>query len=219
MAKIRPLNSTNQKKTINKIGTILTEVIPTLEFAKECIEELGGKENMLYNLRNSFDYREKGKIYKMRKRVIQHTELFLIDSSLPDEELEKIKRKKLEAIRTYEVKRLKQLIDQIDEWDGSDFDDATLLLDEVREDEDLLSALQKRKQLAVVTIEINNSTEDITDETAEEVEKIRQDLAAAREKANEKVEKAEREKREAEKLEKKARGGQKTRRGKQEKRR
>ena len=158
---------------------------------------------MLHNLRNSFDYREKGKIYKMRKRAIQHTELSFIDSSLPDEELEEIKRKKLEAVRTFEVKRLKQLIDQIEEWDDSDFDDATLLLDEAKEDEDLLSALEKRKQLAEVTIEVNNSTEEITEETAEEVEKIRQDLAAAREKANEKVEKAEREKREAEKLEKK----------------
>ena len=174
---------------------MLTEAIPTLEFAKECIEELGGKENMLYNLRNSFDYKEKGKIYKMRKRAIHHTELSLIDSSLPDEELEEIKRKKLEAIRTYEVKRLKQLIDQIDEWDDSDFDNATLLLYEAKEDEDLLSALEKRKQLAEVTIEVNNSTEDITEETAEEVEEIRKDLAAAREKANEKAEKIEREKR------------------------
>ena len=128
------------EKTINKIGAILTEAIPTLEFAKECIEELGGKENMLYNLRKSIDYREKGKIHKMRKRAIQNTELSFIDSSLPEEELEEIKRKKLEAIRIFEVKRLKQLMEQIEEWDDSDFDDATLLLDEGKEDEDLLNA-------------------------------------------------------------------------------
>ena len=154
---------------------------------------------MLYNLRNSFDYREKGKIYKMRKRAIQHTELSFIDSSLPDEELEEIKRKKLEAVRTFEVKRLKQLIDQIEEWDDSDFDDATLLLDEEREDEVLLDALQKWKQLAEVTIEINNSFDDITEETAEEVKKIKNDLAAAKEKVNAK---AQREKMAAEKEEK-----------------
>ena len=148
---------------------MLNDAIPTLEFAKECIEELGGKENMLYNIRNSLDHKDKGKIHKMRKRAVQLTELSLIDSSLPDEELEKKKSKKLEAIRTFEVKRLKQLTAQIEEWDDSDFDDATLLLDEAKEDEDLLSALEKRKQLAEVTIEVNNSTEEITEETAEEV--------------------------------------------------
>ena len=123
----------------------------------------------------------------MGKRAIQNTELSFIDSSLPEEELEEIKRKKLEAIMIFEVKRLKQLMEQIEEWDDSDFDDATLLLDEAKEDEDLLNALQKRKELAEVTIELNNSSEDITGETAEEVEKIRKDLATAKEKANVKL--------------------------------
>ena len=123
----------------------------------------------------------------MRKRAIQNTELSFIDSSLPEEELEEVKRKKLEAIRIFEVKRLKQLMEQIEEWDDSDFDDATLLLDEAKEDEDLLNALQKSRELAEVTIEINNSSEDITEETAEEVEKIRKDLATAKEKANGKI--------------------------------
>ena len=154
---------------------------------------------MLHNLRNSIDYKEKGKIHKLRKRVIQNTELSYIDSSIPDNEFEEIKRKKLEAVRTLEIKRAKQLIDQIEEWDDSDFDDATLLLDEEREDEVLLDALQKRKQLAEVTIEINNSFDDITEETAEEVKKIKNDLAAAKEKVNAK---AQREKMAAEKEEK-----------------
>ena len=171
--------------------------------------QLGGKENMLYNIRNSLDHKDKGKIHKMRKRAIQLTELSLIDSSLPDEEQEKIKRKKLEAIRTFEVKRLKQLTAQIEEWDDSDFDDATLLLDEAKEDEDLLNALEKRKQLAELTINLDNSTEEITDETAEEVEKISSDLTAATEKANEKAEKAEREKRAKEEEENRKREAEK----------
>ena len=120
--KDKAIGLNNLEVSIHRIGEMLNDAIPTLEFAKECIEELGGKENMLYNLRNSLDHKDRGKIYKMRKRAIQLTDLSLIDSSLPDEELKKIKRKKLKAIRPYEVKRLKQLTAQIDDWDDSDFD-------------------------------------------------------------------------------------------------
>ena len=83
----------NLEVSIHRIGKMLNDAIPTLEFAKECIEELGGKENMLYNIRNSLDHKDKGKIHKMRKRAIQNIEMSFIDSSLPEEELEEIKRK------------------------------------------------------------------------------------------------------------------------------
>ena len=46
----------------------------------------------------------------------------------------------------------------------SDFDDATLLLNEAREDEDLFNALEKRKQLAELTFNLDNSTKEITEE-------------------------------------------------------
>ena len=89
----------NLEVSIHRIGKVLNDAIPTLEFAKECIEELGGKENMLFNLRNSLDaerkaeeHKNKVQIQKLRKRAVQLTELSLIDSSLSTEEQEKIKK-------------------------------------------------------------------------------------------------------------------------------
>ena len=49
----------NLEIAIRGIKSILIDATPTLEFAKECIEECGGKEAMLRNLRNGLDA-EKG---------------------------------------------------------------------------------------------------------------------------------------------------------------
>ena len=54
---------------IHRIKIMLSDATPTLEFAKECIEEYGGKEVMLYNLRNALDAEKRAEESKERGRI------------------------------------------------------------------------------------------------------------------------------------------------------
>ena len=78
----------------------------------------------------------------MRRQAVQLAELSLIDSSLSTEEQERINNNGHEVIRKLEVRRMKELPTQIEEWNNSDFEDATILIEECREDSNLLDALQ-----------------------------------------------------------------------------
>ena len=73
---------------------------------------------MLHNLRmekRAEEAKERGKIPALRRQAIQITELSLIDSTLLQEEQDRMRNNKLEAIRKLEVRRLKELTAQIDE--------------------------------------------------------------------------------------------------------
>ena len=109
---------------------------------------------MLQNLRNSLETekrkkasRERGKILEMRRRAIKKAELTFVNSSLTIEEQERMISQKLEAIRRLEVRRANELSTQIEVWDDDDFQDATILIGEDREDRELLDALEKENNL------------------------------------------------------------------------
>ena len=89
-----------------------------------------------------------------------------------------MKNQRLEAIRKLEVRRMNELTAQIEEWNNSDFEGATILIEEGREDSDLLDALEKIKQLAELTINLDYSVHG-----AFEAERIRSEIAKAAEKA------------------------------------
>ena len=73
---------------------------------------------------------------------------------------------------------MNELTAQIEEWNNSDFEDATILIEEGREDSDLLDALEKRKQLAELTINLDHLVQG-----AFEAERIRSEIAKAAENA------------------------------------
>ena len=85
---------------------------------------------MLFNLRmekRAEEQRERGKITALRKQAAMTIELSLIDRTLSQEEQDRMWNSRMEAIRKLEVRRLKELTAQIDDWSPCDFEDATLL--------------------------------------------------------------------------------------------
>ena len=97
---------------------MLSETIPTLEFAKDCIEECGGKRVMLNNIRMAMAEekrrkasRDKGKIPEMRRCTMEAVKM-TFNSSLTHEEQERMISQKLEAIRKLEVRRTKNYINK-----------------------------------------------------------------------------------------------------------